>query len=303
MAKNGDAKRIFERLMVLPDKKIKIADYGPLWDHPERLTINGFELVKENSKDIMEDSIKDLADAQELLWAQNSYSILVVLQGMDAAGKDGIIKHVMSGVNPQGCRVNGFKSPSPEELDHDFLWRCNKVLPERGMIGIFNRSYYEEVLVVKVHPEFLSNQRLPQEDVGKDLWEARYRSINEFERHAVRNGTIVLKFFLNVSKEEQKKRFFERMANPEKTWKFSPNDVAERQFWDQYMKAYEDALNATSTEWAPWFIIPSDQKWLARSLVAFVLTSTIKSLNLSYPPLSKEYLKAIEDAKAKLQRE
>ena len=303
MAKNGDAKRIFERLMVLPDKKIKIVDYGPLWDHPERLTINGFELVKENSKDIMEDSIKDLADAQELLWAQNSYSILVVLQGMDAAGKDGIIKHVMSGVNPQGCRVNGFKSPSPEELDHDFLWRCSKVLPERGMIGIFNRSYYEEVLVVKVHPEFLNNQRLPQEDVGKDLWEARYRSINEFERHAVRNGTIVLKFFLNVSKEEQKKRFFERMANPEKTWKFSPNDVAERQFWDQYMKAYEDALNATSTEWAPWFIIPSDQKWLARSLVAFVLTSTIKSLNLSYPPLSKEYLKAIEDAKAKLQRE
>jgi len=303
MAKNGDSKRVLERLQVPAGKKVKLSDYSTSWEHPEKLTINGLELIKENSRDILEDTIKDLSEVQELLWAQNSYSILVVLQGMDAAGKDGIIKQVMSGINPQGCRVNGFKIPSSEELDHDFMWRCYKVFPERGMISIFNRSYYEDVLAVKVHPELLLNQHLPQEDAGKDVWEVRYHSINEFERHIARNGTKVLKFFLYISKEEQKKRFLERMENPEKTWKFSPSDVIERQFWDQYIKAYEDALSATSTDWAPWYVIPSDHKWLARSLVAYVLTSTIESLNLSFPPPSEEYLKAIEEAKKKLDQE
>jgi PPK2 family polyphosphate:nucleotide phosphotransferase len=303
MVKEGDSKRILEKLQVPAGKRVRMSDYSSSWEHPERLTINGLELIKENSRDILEDSIKDLSELQELLWAHNSYSILVILQGMDAAGKDGIIKHVTSGINPQGCRVNGFKTPSPEELDHDFMWRCYKVFPERGMIGIFNRSYYEEVLVVKVHPDFLVGQRLPKENTGKDIWEARYHSINEFERHIARNGTIVLKFFLYVSKEEQKKRFLERMENPEKTWKFSPSDVIERQYWDQYIKAYEDTLSATSTDEAPWYVIPSDQKWLARSLVSFVLTSTIKSLNLSYPPPSEDYLRAIEEAKQKLDNE
>jgi PPK2 family polyphosphate:nucleotide phosphotransferase len=221
---------------------------------------------------------------------------------MDAAGKDGTIKHVMSGVNPQGCQVFSFKKPSSEELDHNFLWRYMRCLPERGRIGIFNRSYYEDVLVVKVHPELLGRQ-LPREKVGKKFWEERYEDINAFERHLVRNGTLVLKFFLNVSKDEQKNRFLERLDRPEKNWKFSPSDLAERGHWDDYMAAYEDALSATSTEWAPWYVIPADYKWITRAVVADVITTAIRSLDLAYPQVTPEQKKLLAEARKKLDAE
>jgi PPK2 family polyphosphate:nucleotide phosphotransferase len=246
---------------------------------------------------------KKLADAQELLYADDRYAILIVFQAMDAAGKDSTIKHVMTGINPQGCQVFSFKKPSDEELDHTFLWRCMTRLPERGRIGIFNRSYYEEVLVVKVHPELLDAQRLPTRKRGKGFWKARYQDINSFERHLVRNGTIVLKFFLNVSKEEQKKRFLERLNRPEKNWKFSPIDVAESKSWPDYMKAYEDAINATSTPWAPWYIIPADHKWITRALVADILCRTICSLDLCTPALKDKDDKQIEVARRILENE
>jgi PPK2 family polyphosphate:nucleotide phosphotransferase len=237
-----------------------------------------------------------------LLYASDTHAVLLVFQAMDAAGKDGTIRHVMSGVNPQGCQVFSFKKPSAEELDHNFLWRYMKRLPERGRIGIFNRSYYEDVLVVKVHPELLGGQ-LPREKVGKKFWEERYEDINTFERHLVRNGTVIIKFFLNVSKEEQKKRFLERLERPEKNWKFSAADLAERGYWDDYMKAYEDALSATSTEWAPWYVIPADHKWVARTVVADVITTTIQELDLEYPEVTPEQKKLLEEARKKLAAE
>jgi PPK2 family polyphosphate:nucleotide phosphotransferase len=222
------------------------------------------------------------------------------LKTWQPAGKDGTIKHVMSGVNPAGCQVFSFKRPSEEELDHTFLWRCMTRLPERGRIGIFNRSYYEEVLVVKVHPEFLEAQRLPPGERGKDFWEDRYDDINAFERHLVRNGTIVLKFYLHVSKEKQKERFLERLEKPEKNWKFNAQDVAERQHWDEYTAAYEAALSATSTKWAPWYVVPADQKWATRAVVADVITDAIRSLDVEYPKVSAEEKKAMAQAKAAL---
>jgi len=206
----------------------------------------------------------------------------------------------MSGVNPQGCEVTSFKAPTAEELDHDFLWRCVRVMPSRGKIGIFNRSYYEEVLVVRVHPDFLVGQRLPYKDFGQDFWNERYHSINELEKHLSRNGTVIIKFFLNVSQEEQRARLLERIETPEKRWKFNPNDVKERDLWLRYMGAYQEVLERTSTESAPWFVLPSDQKWLSRVLAARVIMSEIKRLGLEYPELPKEYLRSVEDAKAKL---
>jgi PPK2 family polyphosphate:nucleotide phosphotransferase len=229
--------------------------------------------------------------------------MLVIFQAMDAAGKDGTIRHVLSGVNPQGCHVTSFKQPSDEELDHDYLWRCVKALPERGRIGIFNRSYYEEVIVVRVHPEILACQKLPPGKRGKSFWEERYEDISSFERYLSRNGTTIVKFYLHVSKEEQKRRFLSRIEDPEKRWKFSEKDVAERAFWDDYRSAYEDAISATSREWAPWYIIPADSKWAARCLVADVLATTIRSLNLEYPKLSKEQLAVLEKARKKLEAE
>jgi PPK2 family polyphosphate:nucleotide phosphotransferase len=228
------------------------------------------------------------------------YAVLVVFQAMDAAGKDGMIKHVMSGVNPQGCQVFAFKAPSAEELDHDFLWRCVKALPERGRIGIFNRSYYEEVLVVRVHPEILARQKLPPGKRGKGFWEDRYESINDLERHLVRNGTVILKFFLHVSKDEQRRRFLDRIEDPEKHWKFSAGDVAERDHWDDYMEAYEDAIRATSTAWAPWYVIPADHKWVARALVADVLATTIRDLGLEHPAPTTEQKRALAEARRRL---
>jgi PPK2 family polyphosphate:nucleotide phosphotransferase len=219
---------------------------------------------------------------------------------MDAAGKDGTIKHVMSGVNPQGCQVFSFKQPSAEDLDHNFLWRYAKCLPERGRIGIFNRSYYEEVLVVRVHPAILERQKLPEGKRGRSFWNERYEDINNFEQHLARNGTLILKFFLNVSKGEQKRRFLERLENPEKHWKFSAADIRERGFWDDYMEAYDEMLEATSTEWAPWYVIPADNKFATRALVAFIVSDQIRALKLKFPEVTPEQMKALAAAKREL---
>src|SRR6186713_596679 len=235
-----------------------------LKDHDPRSTGELGDGDKAGAEAMLEEGKAALARMQEMLYAQDRWSVLVVFQAMDAAGKDGAIKHVMSGVNPQGCQVHAFKAPSAEELDHDFLWRIAKALPERGRIGIFNRSHYEDVLVVRVHPEILARQRLPQELTGKEIWDERFKSIREFERHLARNGTLVLKFFLHVSKEEQRKRFLARLEEPAKRWKFEMGDVAERKLWDKYMHAYEQAIRHTSREEAPWYVVPADNKWFAR---------------------------------------
>jgi PPK2 family polyphosphate:nucleotide phosphotransferase len=297
-----DSKQLIERIRVEPGKRIDLKDFPTNWEDTERFSMNGARLSKESADELMAKSQKELAKMQDVLWASNKYSLLIILQGMDAAGKDGIIKHVMSGVNPQGCEVTSFKAPTAEELDHDFLWRCFKVMPGRGKIGIFNRSYYEEVLVVRVHPDFLVGQRLPYKDYGQDFWNERYHSINELEKHLSRNGTVIIKFFLNVSQEEQRTRLLERIETPEKRWKFNPNDVKERDLWLRYKDAYQEMLERTSTESAPWYVLPADQKWLSRVLAAQVIMSEIKRLGLEYPELPKEYLKSVEDAKAKLQK-
>ena len=251
---------------------------------------------------LLEQNRRELAKAQELLYASNTHALLVILQGMDASGKDGLVKHVMSGVNPQGCQVTSFKQPSTMELEHNFLWRQVVALPEKGKIGIFNRSYYEEVLIVKVHKNLLENQNLPAKKYNNEFWKNRYKDIVNFEHHLVRNGTMILKFFLHISKNEQEKRLVERLNNPDKYWKFSDTDIKERDCWDDYMKAYEDTINNTSTKWAPWYIIPADYKWLMRSPVADIMTTRILSLGIKFPVLSEQKLKAIEEAKRKLQR-
>lgn len=292
--------KLIDALRVPPGKKLRLKDYDTGWAQTKELKALGKDEVKERARVILETNLAELAEAQEMLYADDRHAVLVILQAMDAAGKDGTIKHVMSGLNPQGCQVTSFKKPSTEELDHDFLWRCSRALPERGRIGIFNRSYYEEVLVVKVHPELLVHQNLPGSTQGKSFWQGRYEDINAFERHLVRNGTIILKFFLHVSREEQKRRFLERLERPDKHWKFSESDLAERAFWDDYMDAYQDALRETSTGWAPWYIIPADHKWATRALVADILTSTIRRLDLRYPKVSPAKLESLAEAKKKL---
>ncbi len=294
---------ILKQLLVAPGKKLRLKDHDTGWAQTKELKELGKDEVKAQARVILDQNLADLAEAQDLLYADDRYSVLVVFQAMDAAGKDGTIKHVMSGVNPQGCQVSNFKKPSSEDLEHDFLWRCTKCLPERGHIGIFNRSYYEEVLVVKVHPELLDSQRLPPGKRGKAFWTKRYEDINSFEKHLVRNGTVILKFFLHVSKEEQKRRFLDRLERPEKNWKFSASDLSERAFWDEYMDAYEAALEATSTKSAPWYVIPADNKWAARSVVADVLTTKIRSLDLQYPVVSEEQRKKLEEARRGLMAE
>jgi PPK2 family polyphosphate:nucleotide phosphotransferase len=243
---------------------------------------------KARAKEALQNGIEALAALQDQLYAQDRWSVLLIFQAMDAAGKDGAIKHVMSGINPQGCEVHSFKAPTSEDLDHDFLWRCQKRLPERGRIGIFNRSYYEETLVVRVHPAFLEGQKLPPVCVGKGIWDERFEDIRSFERYLHRNGTIVRKFFLNVSKEEQKRRFLERIDNPEKNWKFSANDVKERGHWDDYMKAYEETIRETATLDSPWYVVPADNKWFTRVVVAAAIIDALTSLKLHYPKVSKE---------------
>lgn len=277
-------------------KKLKLKDHETSWAGTEDMKELSKDELKEKAQAILAENRRQLATSQELLYADNRYSILIVLQGMDAAGKDGTIEHVMSGVNPQGCEVHSFKKPTPEELDHTFLWRCSRRVPERGRIGIFNRSYYEDVLIVKVHPEMIP-YHVPYAKVGKKFWSHRYEDINDFERHLVRNGTIVLKFFLNLSKKEQKKRFLERIDRPEKNWKFNLADVTERGFWKNYMQAYEDALSATSTKWAPWYVIPADRKWVTRALIADIVTSAVGELKLATPVVTAEQLAALAEAR------
>ena len=278
-----------DHFIVLPGKKIRLKDYDP--------GFTGSYTTKEEASVKLRKDIKRLAKYQDVLYAQNTYALLVMLQAMDTAGKDGTIRHVMSGVNPQGTRVHSFKAPSAEELDHDFLWRSMKALPERGGIGIFNRSYYEEVLVVRVHPELLDSQKLPPEAKGKDIWKHRFDEINAFEKYLVRNGIVVLKFFLNLSKEEQKRRLLARINTPEKNWKFSLADVKERAHWDAYMNAFEETFNHTSTAWAPWYIIPADNKWFTRTVVADVIVAKLKSLKLSYPVVSDKHRQHLVEAK------
>jgi PPK2 family polyphosphate:nucleotide phosphotransferase len=259
---------------------------------------------KSHYEELLAKHIHDLGELQEILYADDTYSLLLIFQAMDAAGKDGTIQHVMSGINPQGCQVFSFKHPSATELDHDFLWRTTQSLPERGRIGIFNRSYYEEVLIVRVHPEILAGQKLPPElETAKGIWKSRYKSIVEFEDHMYRSGTRILKFFLHVSKEEQRKRFLKRIDDPSKQWKFAAGDLKERAFWDQYMAAYEDCLAATSTKQAPWYAVPADDKKTARLIVSQAVVEALRGLKMKYPALSDEQRKEMMALRDQLQKE
>ena len=255
---------------------------------------------KPRAKEALAMGVDLLAELQDMLYAQDRWAVLLIFQAMDAAGKDGAIKHVMSGVNPQGCQVYSFKAPTSEDLDHDYLWRCMKCLPERGRIGIFNRSYYEETLVVRVHPEFLEKQKLPPVLITKDIWNERFQDIRNFERYLTRNGVAVRKFFLHVSNKEQKKRFLERIGEPEKNWKFSANDAAEREHWDDYMEAYEDMIRNTASKDAPWYVVPADNKWFTRVVVAAAVIDALDDLNLKYPKVGDSKLKELAAAKKAL---
>jgi PPK2 family polyphosphate:nucleotide phosphotransferase len=283
-----------EPFRVSKGKDFRLKDVNPR----DTLEFTGED--KPRAQTALANGVAALAELQEKLYAQDKWAVLLIFQAMDAAGKDGAIKHVMSGVNPQGCQVHSFKTPSNEELDHDYLWRCMKVLPNRGEIGIFNRSYYEEVLVVRVHPEYLAGQKLPRQVVTKKIWKERYEEIRNFEWYLTRNGVVIRKFFLHVSRGEQKKRFLERLENPDKYWKFSPADVKERAFWDQYMDAYEDMIRNTATKYAPWYVIPADNKWFTRVVVAAAVVETLASLGLDYPKVDEARLKEFAAAKKAL---
>lgn len=293
--------QVIEQFHVPPGKKIRLKDYSTGWDGDDSLPETE---RKQKAAELLAKNVEELAEAQELLYADNRWSVLCIFQALDAAGKDGTIKHVMSGVNPQGVQVVSFKRPSVEELDHDFLWRCSKALPERGRIGIFNRSYYEEVLTVKVHPEFVAAQRIPKADPArKKFWKARYESINNFEQHLTRNGTRVVKFFLHVSKEEQKQRLLARIDDPQKNWKFEAADLDERARWDDYLSAFETMLRETSTKSCPWYVLPADKKWVCRPLVATILAHEIRKLNLKPPTVSDEQRQTLLACKQRLEAE
>lgn len=285
----GDSGRVrfrFRDIAVDPGKQVSLKkDFDPDFTGNFDDKSGALEKVSAN--------VERLSAMQEVLYAQDTYALLIIFQAMDAAGKDGAIRHVMSGVNPQGCQVTSFKNPSAEELDHGYLWRASKALPGRGMIGIFNRSYYEEVLVVRVHPELLDKQKLPPIAREGDIWQRRFKEINDFEKYLRQNGTIVLKFFLNISKKEQKRRFLSRIDEPDKNWKFSTADYAERAFWDDYQKAFEDMLENTSTDWAPWFVIPADNKWFARLAISEVVSAALERLDLKIPTVSDERKKEL----------
>ena len=293
-------KEIKKRFQVEPGRRFRLKHHDAGWSGKGEFKDVNQDELKERAVKFLEKNRRALGKAQERLYANDVYSVLIVLQAMDAAGKDGTIKHVMSGLNPQGCQVFAFKKPSAEELDHNFLWRYMRALPERGRIGIFNRSYYEDVLVVRVHPKILDGQKLPNGNRGSKFWSARYDDINQFERHLVRNGTVVLKFFLNVSKKTQKERFIERLNDPAKHWKFSFADLEERGYWDDYQVAFEDMLQHTSTPWAPWWVIPADHKWVTRTLVAAIVTDAIKDLRLEMPTVSEDQQRLIARAKQQL---
>ncbi len=275
-------------------KNFRLKDY---WT-----TYNSKVDTKETGKDLLDENIVKLAELQDKLYAYDRYAMLLIFQGMDAAGKDGAIKHVMSGLNPQGVQVFSFKQPSAEEMDHDYLWRINKSLPERGRIGIFNRSHYEDVLIVRVH-DLLKKRKLPQHLVTKTIWKDRFKQIRNFEEYLFKSGIVTIKFFLNISKEEQKKRFMKRLEEESKNWKFSASDIEERKHWDEYQKCFEDAINNTSTEFAPWYIIPSDKKWFARLLISEIIVKEMNKLKLDYPKLSEEQIKMLGVYKDKLLKE
>jgi PPK2 family polyphosphate:nucleotide phosphotransferase len=291
------AKKFSKKFCVDDGKDFKLKDYDP--DEDGSLGQEDKPLAKE----ALQLGVEALAAMQDILYAQDKWSVLLIFQAMDAAGKDGAIKHVMSGVNPQGCQVSSFKAPSSEDLDHDYMWRCMKHLPERGRIGIFNRSYYEEVLVVRVHEQLLQGQKLPEELVTKDIWDNRLKDIRNFENYLARNGTIVCKFFLNVSAKEQKKRFLERIENPDKNWKFSASDAKERKYWKEYMNAYEELIKHTATKNSPWYVVPADNKAFARIVVASAVINTLDSLGLEYPKVSKEKLAELAKIKEELTAE
>ena len=271
----------YEQFLAKPNSKIILSDIPTIFDTDS--------IDKKEAKKLVKKNIKKMIELQGKLYADDKYSMLIIFQAMDAAGKDGTIKHVMSGLNPQGTQVSSFKQPSAEELDHSFLWRINKALPERGRIGIFNRSHYEDVLVVRVH-DYIQYQKIPKELISKNIWQRRFNEINNFEKYLYDNGTVILKFFLHVSKQEQKKRFLARIDDASKNWKFSESDVKEREFWNDYQKCYQEAISATSKKHAPWFIIPADQKWFMRLAVSDIITETMKGLDIDYPKLSKEHL-------------
>ena len=295
--------RIADSLRVAPGSPADLAGRDSQWTGGgEYDDLSAAELTSAAKRKLHE-GIEQLKDAQELLWADDTYAVLLVFQAMDAAGKDSTIEHVMSGVNPQGVQVVGFRQPSKEELDHTFLWRISNKLPERGRIGIFNRSHYEEVLALTVHPEWLANQKLPPGDRGPAFWADRYDDLNAFERHLDRNGTKVVKFFLHVSKAEQKRRFMARLDNPDKLWKFNAGDVAVRAHWDDYMQAYEDAITATSTEWAPWYVLPADNKRVMQAMTVSIIVDTINSLNLQWPTVSDDDREANAKARQRLEAE
>jgi PPK2 family polyphosphate:nucleotide phosphotransferase len=273
-------------------KNFRLKDFDP--------ASTGHFRSKEHAQELLDQGILEMAALQDKLYAQDRWAVLLIFQAMDAAGKDGVIKHVMSGVNPQGCQVYSFKAPTSEDLNHDYLWRTSRRLPERGHIGIFNRSYYEELLVVRVHPDILKNERIPEPLLGKNIWEERFEDIHNFERYLSRNGVVVRKFFLNLSTKEQKRRFLQRLETPEKNWKFSTSDMREREYWDDYMKAYEDMIAATSTRHAPWYVVPADNKWYTRLIVAAAIVDTMKDLKLAYPKVDPEQRKQLLAAKAEL---
>jgi PPK2 family polyphosphate:nucleotide phosphotransferase len=284
-----------KNFLVPPGKKVDLKNYD-----------TSFTGEYKNKNDALEElgaDIQELMKLQDVLYAQNSYALLIVIQGMDASGKDSAIKHIMSGVNPQGCQVTSFKAPSAEELNHDYLWRCMKAMPERGKIGIFNRSHYEEVLVVRVQPELLRYQKLPAPALKGDIWQRRFKDINNYERYLANNGLVILKFFLNVSRREQKRRFLQRIDQPEKNWKFSFDDVAKRGDWKAYHKAYEDILSQTSKPWAPWFVIPADHKWFSRAAIASIVVKKLQELKLRYPEAAAEKKKDLQKAKQMLENE
>jgi len=291
------AKKFSKKFRVSDGKDFKLKNYDPEEDGDLGPEDKAF------AKKTLQMGVQALATMQDMLYAQDRWSVLLIFQAMDAAGKDGAIKHVMSGINPQGCQVNSFKAPSSEDLDHDFMWRCMKNLPERGRIGIFNRSYYEEVLVVRVHEQLLRNQKLPEELVTKDIWDERLKDIRRFENYLNRNGTLVCKFFLNVSAKEQKKRFLERIDNPDKNWKFSASDAKERKYWKDYMNAYEELIKNTATEKSPWYVVPADNKAFARIVVASAIINTLDSIGLKYPTVSKEKLAELAEIKKQLEAE
>jgi len=288
------AKKLSKKYRVTSDKKFKLKDY------PTSISTDLGKDEKTVSEEILQMGVQELTEMQDKLYAQDKWSLLVIFQAMDAAGKDGAIKHVMSGINPQGCEVTSFKSPSAEELDHDYLWRCMKHLPERGRIGIFNRSYYEEVLAVRVHESFLQAQKLPKKLITENIWEDRFNDIRNFESYLNNNGILVVKIFLNVSKKEQKKRFLERLDKPEKNWKFSKADLAERKFWKQYMAAYEDLIKNTASEKSPWYVVPADNKKYARIVVAAAILHALDSMKLAYPQVSEEQRAELQRLKQEL---